>query len=113
MSLLLPRTIATIQIIGSLLAAVLLFGSFGIGPDVDVRGPSGLLQLLCYALFGLAFYAGVRLWRGSPEGVRLSRLVQALQIPIISTSVFVYNFYTGLQISAVLVWPSVHMVFEL
>jgi hypothetical protein len=112
MSLLIPRTIATVQLIGSLLAAVYLLGSDGIEPDVDLRGLSGLLRLLCYALFGLAFYAGVRLWRGSPEGVRLSRLLQMLQIPIISTSVFVYNFYTGLQIGAVLEWPNAHVIFD-
>jgi len=81
------------------LAALLVLGGvFGAGLVVFfvLTGQIGLLQLSpVLALFGFAAFAGVRLWQGHARGWRWGLILYAMQIPILSTSGLVYEFYVG------------------
>lgn len=54
-----------------------------------------LVALLGLALYGFVLAAGIQLVAGSEHGVRLSRWVQLLQLPLIATPLFSYGLHCG------------------
>jgi len=55
-----------------------------------------LIFVLGICLYILSVIAGVALWRNSRKGVTLSLIVQAVQIPSLVISGFIYSFISGL-----------------
>ena len=86
------RLISVMQIVGASAAAVVMI-------IVLIEAPFQLLSILVlipmFAMFGFAFLCGIRLWHGEARGYRGSMLVQALQIPVIHTSLLTYKFIFG------------------
>ena len=50
-------------------------------------------------MFALSIFAGYLLWRQQKRGYQLSIFIQTLQLPIIITKLFVYDFIVGLQLA--------------
>lgn len=89
------RIVAILQIVGGFygLATTLLRLVSG------VPGGVALLQLVCVLLLStLALIAGVLLLEGHASGERLSRIVQALQIPLIATPWLSYAWHVGASV---------------
>jgi hypothetical protein len=58
-----------------------------------------LIDVLGLALFGLSFYAGMQILKGTSEGVKLSMWAQAFQIPAFSIAgSFSYWFLAGIEL---------------
>lgn len=104
------RIIAVLQIAGSLLAAVYLLSSDPPWTSATVPIARRVLQGLAYLFFALAFYAGVRLWRGERSGARLSLILQAVQVPIVAIGTLRYELFVGFQMGVLLEWPIVRMI---
>ena len=51
-----------------------------------------------YAIFVAAFLSGIWLWNGERRGYKLSMLIQAMQIPVLSSGLLTYKFVFGLGI---------------
>lgn len=49
-------------------------------------------------IFGLSIWVGVNLWRGIPQAYTWSKILFALQIPAITSSGLVYQFYTAVML---------------
>ena len=85
-----------------LIAGLEIFGGIA-GTAITIYLASAIqLQLvmlifivLMASIFLLSIYAGVELWRGSNKGVKLSKILQALQIFQIISPYFIYQFLLG------------------
>lgn len=64
-------------------------------PQARIHILGTLMVVFPLLIFGTTFYAGVRLWKYDPKGLKLARMIFAAQIPIINTPSFNYEFYTG------------------
>ena len=51
-----------------------------------------------YAIFASAFLSGIWLWNGEMRGYKYSKLIQALQIPVLMSGLLTYKFIFGLGI---------------
>jgi len=87
MSLLL-RIVAILQIAGG------FYGLFQLLP-VLLIGRASLILMIGIILSGLALIAGVLLMEYRASGVRLSRVVQFLQIPLLALPGFSYSWHVG------------------
>jgi len=85
---LLFRIVAILQIAGG------FYGLFQAAPAL-FAGRASLVLLIGVGLSVLALVAGVLLLEGSASGERLSRLVQALQIPLVVSPLFSYGWHLG------------------
>jgi len=85
---LLFRIVAILQIAGG------FYGLFQATPAL-FAGRASLVVLIGVGLSILALVAGVLLLEGSTSGERLSRLVQALQIPVVVSPLFSYGWHLG------------------
>jgi hypothetical protein len=92
-----PRVIGICQIAGS----VMMFGGLVTGqlvvmlanPPIPRAGTGDLLPIAVLA--AITLYAGLGLLRGWPGGWKVSILLQALQIPVVTVSEFVYRMQLG------------------
>jgi hypothetical protein len=102
-----PRTkyllklIAILEIVGSLFGFYILYSVFG---SATYDESTFLLYVLLFsALFAvtvLALTAGILLWRERRIGFALSVLVQAVQIPILTSAIFQIQLMFGVGIWA-------------
>lgn len=58
-------------------------------------------------------YGGIELWRGTERGLRLSRIVQALQVPIIQSGSLAYNVYLAVRVGVFLTSGELRAVQEI
>ncbi len=80
------RFIAAAQIIGASSSGVIMMTGVLEGRVKLVSIP----VLLCmFALIVVAFLSGTSLWNGDRDEIWVSLLIQALQIPVLSTTVLV------------------------
>jgi len=87
MSLLL-RIVAILQIAGG------FYGLFQLLPTLLI-GRASLITVIGIIFSGLALIAGVLLLENRGSGQRLSRIVQFLQIPLLTVSGLNYSWHTG------------------
>jgi len=87
MSLLL-RIVAILQIAGG------FYGLFQLLPAL-LSGRVSLILMIGIILSGLALIAGVLLMEHHASGTRLSRVVQFLQIPLLTLPGFSYSWHVG------------------
>lgn len=59
-----------------------------------------LIFLFIFVLYSLSFIAGFFLLKKKQQGIKLSIIVQILQIPCIAAPGFIYSFISGLQLGA-------------
>lgn len=83
-----------LRVIGVLQVAGGFYGVFSVLRAV-AGGHASLVMLIGMALSAVALVAGVLLLEGQAQGARLSRIVQAAQIPVIATSWFSYDWHIG------------------
>lgn len=88
----LPRIIAAGQIIGGILSAILLSIEL---PTLNYQMLLLPMVAFLYGVFILAVLAGLLLWRDRQWGYRLSLAVQALQVPLLSSSFMTYWLVFG------------------
>jgi len=89
------RIIAILQIAGG------FYGLLQTLPAL-LAGRASMVVVIGIVLFALALVAGVMLLEGHAAGVRLSRLVQLLQIPLLASPVFSYGWHVGARLPATL-----------
>jgi len=85
---LLFRIIAILQIAGG------FYGLFQLLP-VLLIGRASVITVIGIILSGLALVAGVLLMEARASGERLSRIVQFLQIPLLTVPGFSYSWHVG------------------
>lgn len=85
------RAIAVLEVAGG------VFGLFAVTGGRSTS--SGIFLLLGSVLFIFSIVAGVLLWRGGDRGLKLSAIVQALQIVNLSSPLFTYAFGAGLSVT--------------
>jgi len=95
MNRILLRLIATLQIAGASASALVVFPQVF---DVDFSLGKLLVIFVMFAIFGISFVSGIWLWNGEVRGRRLSMIVHALQIPILISTVLIYQFVFGIGI---------------
>ena len=79
-------------------------GLYGLGAMLRQLLPLGSTWGSLYAILGLALFAfvlvaGVHLVAGQESGVRLSRLAQLLQLPLLATPMLSYALHCGAYIN--------------
>jgi len=85
---LLFRLVATLQIAGG------FYGLFQLLPALLI-GRANLMTVIGITVYTLALVAGVLLMEHGASGARLSRVVQFLQIPLLSLPGFGYGWHVG------------------
>jgi hypothetical protein len=81
-----------LQIAGSSGAALIMLTTMIENPPNLISIP---VLLVMYAILGLGFISGIWLWNGETRGHRYSILIQALQVPIIFSTLVTYKFIFG------------------
>jgi hypothetical protein len=76
------------SIVGIVVGLVVLFAA-------PIEVASLLLMAFLLAVFGVGVLIGVWLWRRDPRGTKWAVPFWALQIPLVSSSAFSYQFATG------------------
>lgn len=61
---------------------------------------TALIPLMFFILYVYAIKVGLALYRMQSSGIKGSMLLQFIQIPVIATQHFVYNFSVGFQLAA-------------
>ena len=78
------RVIAVLQIVGASTAFVFML-------TLMLESAQGvftyLILLVMYAFFAVVFVSGIWLWNGEPRGYRYSMIVQAAQIPVLTSGI--------------------------
>ena len=84
-----------------LLAVLLLAGGvIGLGLSIWMavlgleRPVFVVLAVVVAAVFAFTAWAGMKLWRGSPEGYKWAKVLFAAQVPVVSLGGVSYGFYT-------------------
>lgn len=91
------KAIAVLQIGGGATAIAMTAWLFS---NSSVTASALLLFLPFIAVFVLAMYSGVALWKGWRSGLWMSLVIQVLQLPKISSSVLDYELALGLKVTA-------------
>jgi len=93
------KLIAFCQIVGAIVGGVYVYESVRFA-EVEPGGELFFLALV--SVLGvatlLALVAGVLLWADTTAGTKLSLVVQALQLPLITSSAFKYKLMFGLGV---------------
>jgi len=88
------KVIAFLEIGGGIVGII---GPFAFTPDLlSIKLGKLFVQLAFLLPMSLSIVAGVLLWKGTYQGLMLSRIVQGMQIPILIYHRVLYEFYTGL-----------------
>lgn len=82
------------QIIGGIMGLLLVAYTLFIS-ESDAFWTLGLWPVFPVMLFVASVYAGIMLLKHQLHSVWISRIVQLLQLPVISTSAFVYEYIAG------------------
>jgi hypothetical protein len=99
------RVIAILEIAGGglgVLAAVSMVSQLDPAQlDAAAASSTGaeLLRLVSFLIFALSLSAGIGLWRDTSWGLKLSRLVQGLQLVGVSSPFVVYSLTSGVALS--------------
>jgi hypothetical protein len=108
----LTRIIAAIEVLAGAIGTFLVIWT-AIKSIKGLAGHSGLLIavvilifLLFLYLFILSIFAGIKLWKGEAKGYKWSKILQALQIPMLQTKAISYSFTLGLKALVGLIVPS-------
>ena len=91
------RFIAVTQIVGASSSAVIILPAMLIAQNSLLSLP---FFVVMYTIFAAAFLSGIWLWNGERRGYKVSMLIQALQIPVLSSALLTYKFVFGLGIIA-------------
>ena len=95
------RFIGWFEIIGGIVGLIFaviytLLGLIALIISLQIFGI--LAGILTLALFALSFHAGRQLLKSAPDGFKLSKIVQALQIPMFSFFGIPYRFLVGVNL---------------
>ena len=104
------RVIATLQIAGSSAAALVMLPTMMENPPNLISIP---VLMVMYAIFALGFISGIWLWNGETRGHKYSILTQALQVPIIFSTLVTYKFIFGFGAYFVLVGGPFDLQFQI
>ena len=103
------RVIAATEILGGLAGIPIAIWSFLTSPfngfALTIFAP------IIVAIYVLSIVAGVALWRGAELGRRASIVVQAIQLPKVTSSIFVFMFSFGFDLWVQIVSLSFHLRF--
>jgi hypothetical protein len=101
----LAKLIAAFEVIGGIIGVVMgIWPFFRIG---ESQGPTGTVvayYAICAGftlLYFLSLYAGIKLWQDKRLGYKLSFIVQAVQVPLLSSTLVIYNFVSGISLAAI------------
>lgn len=102
---LVSRLLATALCLGGLVgigfSVILLFAAFIKGSGIR-EVLAVLLSLGFLALFAWTMHVGMLLFTDKPKGWRMATLLYATQIPVLGTSWIRYDWFTGINLDALL-----------
>lgn len=104
------RVIAALQIVGSSTSAVAVLTAATNGQFNIVSIP---ILLMMYAYFVAAFLSGIALWNGEQGAYLVAMIVQALQVPIVVSSILTYKFIFGFGLVFSVLGNPMDAMFEL
>ena len=91
--MMLRRGVALVEIIGGILGVVTALGYLSNSAGIGV-----IICLLFVGLYGYSIVAGYWLWQNFAKGYRASVLLQLLQVPVLVSPLFTYEFVSGLML---------------
>jgi len=84
----LQKAIAALEVLGGALGILTVVWLLVQGPNLGLL----VVGIAFLALFIASVVAGLWLWRGDPRGLPLSTVVQAVQVPVVSSSLVYYAY---------------------